>query len=270
MFSLRIQKSIQKPSKFGFKNPWKFEHHLCQLKMNMLHFWSQKAIKMRSKILENQVRSGHLSSGHVFGRWALSPRPVWRGRGTKRYSRMCPPLKRPFVTFDRGGQTGPPRSNVFFSAPLTTRAPPGRPAGRLAERPAGRPAGRPARLPAGRPAQRLTLWCASPFLNGRIAFSTIFKRTENRKDSSAFDDFWTKSIVSPRSSFRIIERTKKRNKKRHKNEKEKSNMRKYSDGLLCLYLKMPQSYPPGASQGTQAAAEQRLITRERTVDHNLY
>ena len=35
-----------------------------------------------------------------------------------------PPLKRSFVTFDRGGQTGPPRSNAFFSAPLTTRAPP--------------------------------------------------------------------------------------------------------------------------------------------------
>ena len=35
-----------------------------------------------------------------------------------------PSLKRSFVTFDRGGQTGPPRSNDFFSAPLTTRAPP--------------------------------------------------------------------------------------------------------------------------------------------------
>ena len=33
------------------------------------------------------------------------------------------PLKRSFVTFDRGGQTGPPRSNDFFSAPLTIRAP---------------------------------------------------------------------------------------------------------------------------------------------------
>ena len=89
MFSLRVQKSIQKPSKFGFKNPWKFEHHLCQLKVNMLHFWSQKAIKMRSKILENQVRSGQLSSGHVFGQQATSPRPVWKGRGTQRHSRMC-------------------------------------------------------------------------------------------------------------------------------------------------------------------------------------
>ena len=35
---------------------------------------------------------------------------------------QTPPLKRSFVTFDRGGQTGPPRSNAFFSAPLTTRA----------------------------------------------------------------------------------------------------------------------------------------------------
>ena len=37
---------------------------------------------------------------------------------------QTPPLKRSFVTFDRGGQTGPPRSNDFFSARLTTRAPP--------------------------------------------------------------------------------------------------------------------------------------------------
>ena len=124
MFSLRVQKSIQKPSKFGFKNPWKFEHHLCQLKVKMLHFWSQKAIKMRSKILESQVRSGQLSSCHV---WAVSG-PLASAsvevRGTKRYSRMCPSLQRSFVTFDRGGQTGPPRSNDFFSAPLTTHAPP--------------------------------------------------------------------------------------------------------------------------------------------------
>ena len=115
MFSLRVQKSIQNPSKFGFKNPWKFEHHLCQLKVNMLHFWSQKAIKMRSKILENQVRSGQLSSGHVFGQQAGSPRPVWKGRGTQRHSRMCPPpKKRSSAAFVRGGQTGAPRSNAFL------------------------------------------------------------------------------------------------------------------------------------------------------------
>ena len=77
------------------------------------------------------------------------------------------PPKRSFVTFDRGGQAGPPRSNDFFSAPLTTRAPPGRPPGRPAERPAGRvdkicflgplttrvPPGRPAR-PNARPDAR--------------------------------------------------------------------------------------------------------------------
>ena len=34
-----------------------------------------------------------------------------------------PPLKRSFVTFDRGGQTGPPRSNdFFFGAADDTRA----------------------------------------------------------------------------------------------------------------------------------------------------
>ena len=42
-----------------------------------------------------------------------------------------PPLKRSFVTFDRGGQTGPPRSNVFFfGAADDTRAADDRPAGR--------------------------------------------------------------------------------------------------------------------------------------------
>ena len=35
-----------------------------------------------------------------------------------------PPPKRSSAAFDRGGQTGPPRSNAFFSAPLTTQAPP--------------------------------------------------------------------------------------------------------------------------------------------------
>ena len=103
--------------------------------MKMLHFWSQKAINMESKILENQVRSGQLSSGHVFGGRATSRPLVWKGRGTQRHSRMCPPLKRSFVTFDRGGQTGPPRSNdFFFGAADDTRAADDRPAGR---RPAG-------------------------------------------------------------------------------------------------------------------------------------
>ena len=124
MFSLRVQKSIQKPSKFGFKNPWKFEHHLCQLKVNMLHFWSQKAIKMRSKILENQVRSDQLSSGHVFGQRATSRRSVWKGRGTKRYSRMCPPPNGRSSHLIEAAKRGRLDQMIFFSAPLTTRAPP--------------------------------------------------------------------------------------------------------------------------------------------------
>ena len=56
-----------------------------------------------------------------------------------------PPLNRSFVTFDQGGQTGPPRSNdFFFGAADDTGADDdhlsGRPAGRSA---AGRPAERP-------------------------------------------------------------------------------------------------------------------------------
>ena len=50
-----------------------------------------------------------------------------------------PPLKRSFFTFDRGGQTGPPRSNdFFFGAADDTRAADDRPAGRPARRSAGR------------------------------------------------------------------------------------------------------------------------------------
>ena len=143
MFSLRVQKSIQKPSKFGFKNPWKFEHHLCQLKVKMLHFWSQKAIKMRSKILENQVRSGQLSSGHVFGQQAMSLPLVWKGRGTKRHSRMCPPTKRRAQHLIEAATRGRLDQMLIFSAPRTTRAPPTtvRPGVQPADRPAGRPPG---------------------------------------------------------------------------------------------------------------------------------
>ena len=65
-----------------------------------------KKIKMRSKFLENQIKSGQLSSCHV---WAV-PGP--------------PPLKRSFLAFDGGGQTGRVHQMFFFPAPLTTRAPP--------------------------------------------------------------------------------------------------------------------------------------------------
>ena len=143
MFSLRVQKSIQKPSKFGFKNPWKFEHHLCQLKVKMLHFWSQKAIKMRSKILENQVRSGQLSSCQFF---VVGPRPPrWSGRGggPNVIVGCVPPPKRSSAAFDRGGQTGPPRSNVFFFRRRwrhrRRRRPPSRTTGRAFARPNIRP-----------------------------------------------------------------------------------------------------------------------------------
>ena len=51
------------------------------------------------------------------------------------------PLKRSFVTFDRGGQTEPPRSNdLFLGAADDTRAADDRPAGRVAGSPAERPA----------------------------------------------------------------------------------------------------------------------------------
>ena len=76
---------------------------------------------MRSKILENQVRSGQLSSGHVFGQQATSPPLVWKGRGTQRHSRMCPPPQndRPqhLIEAAKRGRL----DQMLFSAPLTTR-----------------------------------------------------------------------------------------------------------------------------------------------------
>ena len=46
------------------------------------------------------------------------PRRIWPSRfgkeGFAPHLRTGLPLKPSFVTFDRGGQTGPPRSNYFF------------------------------------------------------------------------------------------------------------------------------------------------------------
>ena len=94
---------------------------------------------MKSKILENQVRSGQLSSCQFFVVGGTSPPLVWRGRGTQRHSRMCPPLNGRSPHLIEAAKRGRLDQMIFFSAPLTTRAPPGRPAGRPAERPAGRP-----------------------------------------------------------------------------------------------------------------------------------
>ena len=58
----------------------------------MLHLEAKKSLKMKPKILENQVMSGQFTSGHVFGRRDFPPRLVWKGRGTQRHGRMCLPL----------------------------------------------------------------------------------------------------------------------------------------------------------------------------------
>ena len=66
------------------------------------------------------MAAGHFFASIVFVKTVLHVKIFLAGG-------HCPPdhpLKRSFVTFDRGGQTGPRRSNDFFSAPLTTRAPP--------------------------------------------------------------------------------------------------------------------------------------------------
>ena len=87
---------------------------------------------MRSKILENQVRSGQLSSGHVFGGRATSPPLVWKGRGTQRHSRMCPPLNGRPQHLIEGAKRGR-LDQMIFGAADDTRAADDCPAGRPAE-----------------------------------------------------------------------------------------------------------------------------------------
>ena len=82
--------------------------------------WQAAPPSQNRKIFEKFPKKSILA-----GRRCPRDPPVF-GRGAK--APQTTPLKRSFVTFDRGGQTRPPRSNDFFSAPLTTRAPPGRPA----------------------------------------------------------------------------------------------------------------------------------------------
>ena len=72
-------------------------------------------------------------SGGLGGSAPQTPR--FLAGGAKRP--QTPPLKRSFVTFDRGGQTGPPRSNAFFfGATDDTRA--ARTSGRTPGRTPGR------------------------------------------------------------------------------------------------------------------------------------
>ena len=77
----------------------------------------------------------------VFGWGALPPRPpgFWLGGGAQPPQT---PTKRSSLAFDRGGQTGPPRSNAFvFGAADDMGTADDRPAGR--PRPDARPDVRP-------------------------------------------------------------------------------------------------------------------------------
>ena len=137
---------------------------------------------MRSKILENQVRSGQLSSGHVFGQQATSRPLVWKGRGTQRHSRMCPPVKRSFVTFDRGGQTGPPRSNYFFFGAAD---------GTRAARTSGRTSGRtPSRTPGRTPADDTGAADVRPTSDDTDVPGQLFSRTTFREYPVIEITFW--------------------------------------------------------------------------------
>ena len=84
------------------------------------------------------------SKNFGFGWGALPPRPSGYSLGGQSPPRHPPP-KRSSAAFDRGGQTGLPRSTAFFSVPLTTPAPPGRrrPSSRTSSRTFGRPDARP-------------------------------------------------------------------------------------------------------------------------------
>ena len=72
---------------------------------------------------------------------------------------QTPPLKRSFVTFDRGGQTGPPRSNYFFRRRCDCHTCMCRPNVQPDDRPPGvrpdeRPSGRPCNVTLGRTSGR--------------------------------------------------------------------------------------------------------------------
>ena len=88
-----------------------------------------------------------------FGWGALPPAPLVFGWGDK--ARPDPPPKRSSAAFDRGGQTGPPRSNAFFfGAADDTGAADDRPAGRPASRSAGRTSVRTPAVTLGRTSGR--------------------------------------------------------------------------------------------------------------------
>ena len=77
--------------------------------------------------LERDIRVVIFISSHILRNFSVlaggrcPPDPPVFGWGGK--APPDPPLKRSFVTFDRGGQTGPPRSNdFFFGAADDTRA----------------------------------------------------------------------------------------------------------------------------------------------------
>ena len=91
------------------------------------------------------------SCSNIFRFWLGGADPqtprFWAGRAK---TPQTPPLERLFVTFDPGGQTGPPRSNYFlFGAADDTRA---------------------SRTSGQTPGPMPHLGCASPFLNGRFNF----------------------------------------------------------------------------------------------------
>ena len=92
---------------------------------------SQANKKVTWKKLRGQKRKLLFSFfSKKFGWGALPPDPWFLAGGVKPPD---PPLKRSFVTVDRGGETGPPRSNdFFFGAADDTGAADDRPAGRLA------------------------------------------------------------------------------------------------------------------------------------------
>ena len=85
-----------------------------------------KKVKNRKKEekskTENQIKKLIVIPHTWFPRWRKYDilRKFWLGGAAPQTlqflaGRAKPPLKRSFVTFDRGGQTGPPRSNdVFF------------------------------------------------------------------------------------------------------------------------------------------------------------
>ena len=153
---------------------------------------------MKSKILENQVRSGQLSSCQFFVVGGTSPRLVWKGRGTQRHSRMRPtPLSDRSPHLIEAAKRGRLDQMIFFSAPLTTRASPTTlRSGRTPGRTSGRIFGFSGFRDCNWPAKALKPTSLSSFAQRPMSFSSRALKPASLSDCGSYSSFQNKRYGS--------------------------------------------------------------------------